>query len=218
MVHVVVRHNLDLPTFRKRSNHTRPLSSLLDNMKIGKTISTDDSPSKLLCLSRNPRFQLHTQTQIKQVPIPHNNVSLAPQFIKYTVNCTSRDCVSHLLTHLVVYIIARCSSLNTTTFCLIYICPVLPHPTNNMPEATHNSQAPKFNPVRKHAPPRQIIKGLFSPGDHDLGKGMLLNCYSSHASRDSESGDCIALRSGKLVEGVDELGRVDLVGVECKRE
>ena len=59
------------------------------------------------------------------------NVSLAPQFIRYTVNCTSRDCVSRLLTHLVVYIIARCSSLNTTTFCLFPVCPVLPHPTLN---------------------------------------------------------------------------------------
>jgi len=38
-------------------------------------------------------------------------------------------CVSHLLTHLVVYIIARRSSLNTTTFCLFPVCPVLPHPT-----------------------------------------------------------------------------------------
>ena len=57
-------------------------------------------------------------------------VSLAPQFIRYTVNCTSRDCVSHLLTHLVVYIIAHCSSLNTTTFCLFSVCPVLPHPTH----------------------------------------------------------------------------------------
>jgi hypothetical protein len=56
-------------------------------------------------------------------------VSLAPQFIRYTVNCTSRDSASHLPTHLVVYIIARCSSLNTTTFCLIHVCPVLPHPT-----------------------------------------------------------------------------------------
>jgi len=56
-------------------------------------------------------------------------VSLAPQFTRYTVNCTSRDCVSHLLTYLVVYIIARCSSLNTTTFCLFPVCPVLPHPT-----------------------------------------------------------------------------------------
>jgi len=56
-------------------------------------------------------------------------VSLASQFIRYTVNCTSRDSVSHLLTHLVVYIIARCSSLNTTTFCLFPVCPVLPHPT-----------------------------------------------------------------------------------------
>ena len=57
------------------------------------------------------------------------SVSLAPQFIRYTVNCASRDSVSHLLTHLVVYIIARCSSLNTTTLCLIRICPVLPDPT-----------------------------------------------------------------------------------------
>jgi hypothetical protein len=56
-------------------------------------------------------------------------VSLAPQFTQYTVNCTSRDSISHLLTYLVVYIIARCSSLNTTTFCLIRICNVLPHPT-----------------------------------------------------------------------------------------
>jgi hypothetical protein len=45
------------------------------------------------------------------------------------VNCNPRDSVSHLLTHLVVYIIARCSSLNTTTFCLIRVCTVLPHPT-----------------------------------------------------------------------------------------
>jgi len=59
----------------------------------------------------------------------YSDVSLAPQFIRYTVNCTSRDSVSHLLTQLVVYIIARCSSLNITTFCLIHICPVLPHPT-----------------------------------------------------------------------------------------
>jgi hypothetical protein len=46
------------------------------------------------------------------------NVSLAPQFIRYTVNCTSRDSASHLITHLVVYIIARCSSLDTTIFFL----------------------------------------------------------------------------------------------------
>jgi len=57
------------------------------------------------------------------------SVSLAPQFIRYTVNCTSRDSASHLLTHLVVYIIARCSSLNRTTFCLFPVCPVFPHPT-----------------------------------------------------------------------------------------
>ena len=63
-----------------------------------------------------------------------DSVSLAPQFIRYTVNCASRDSVSHLLTHLVVYIIARCSSLNTTTFCLIHICPVLPHPTDSTGE------------------------------------------------------------------------------------
>jgi hypothetical protein len=43
---------------------------------------------------------------------------LAPQFIRYTVNCISRDSASHLLTYLVVYIIARCSSLNTTAFFL----------------------------------------------------------------------------------------------------
>ena len=60
------------------------------------------------------------------------DVSLAPQFIRYTVNCISRDSVSHLLTHLVVYIIARCSSLNTTTFCLFPVCPVLPHPTEEL--------------------------------------------------------------------------------------
>ena len=43
-------------------------------------------------------------------------VSLAHQFTRYTVNCTSRDPTSHLITYLDVYIIARCSSLNTTTF------------------------------------------------------------------------------------------------------
>jgi hypothetical protein len=31
-----------------------------------------------------------------------------------------------------VYIIARCSSLNTTTFCLIHVCPVLPRPTHSI--------------------------------------------------------------------------------------
>lgn len=56
-------------------------------------------------------------------------VSLAPQFSWYTVNCISLDSVSHLLTHLVVYIIALCSSLNTTTFCIIHVYTVLPHPT-----------------------------------------------------------------------------------------
>jgi len=60
--------------------------------------------------------------------LPHP-VSLAHQFTRYTVNCTSRDPTSHLPTHLVVYIIARCSSLNTTTFCLFPVCPVPPHPT-----------------------------------------------------------------------------------------
>jgi hypothetical protein len=48
----------------------------------------------------------------------NETVSIAPQFTRYTVNCISRDSTSHLLTHLVVYIIALCSSLNTTTFFL----------------------------------------------------------------------------------------------------
>jgi hypothetical protein len=58
-----------------------------------------------------------------------SNVSLAPWFTPYTVNHISRDALSHLLTHLVVYTIALCSSLITTIFCLLYVCPVLPHPT-----------------------------------------------------------------------------------------
>jgi hypothetical protein len=71
------------------------------------------------------------------------------------VNCTSRNSASHLITHLVVYIIARCSSLNTTTFCLIHVCPVLPHPTNC------NWKGPSSNAarhLRKHA----IFVGRFS--------------------------------------------------------
>jgi len=71
------------------------------------------------------------------------SVSLAPQFIRDTVNCTSRDSVSHLLTHLVVYKIARCSSLNTTTFCLIHICPVLPHPTLYLEKTTIKLRVPQ---------------------------------------------------------------------------
>ena len=68
-------------------------------------------------------------------------VSLAPQFIRYTVNCTSRDSISHLLTHLVVYTLARCSSLNTTTFCLFPVCPVLPHPTVMSPDSVKYAAA-----------------------------------------------------------------------------
>jgi hypothetical protein len=34
-----------------------------------------------------------------------------------------------MLTHLVVYIIALYSSLNTITFCLLHVFPVFPHPT-----------------------------------------------------------------------------------------
>jgi hypothetical protein len=56
-------------------------------------------------------------------------VSLALQFTRYTVNCILCDSVSHLLTHLVVYIIATFSSLNTTTFCLIHVYTVPPHLT-----------------------------------------------------------------------------------------
>lgn len=56
------------------------------------------------------------------------SVSLAPQSTRYTVNCIARDAISHLLTHLVVYIIALYSSLNTTTFCLPHFSSV-PHPT-----------------------------------------------------------------------------------------
>jgi len=57
-----------------------------------------------------------------------SNVSLAHQFTRYTVNCTSRDPTSHLITHLVAYIIARCSSLNTTTFFFLSV----PHLTYNI--------------------------------------------------------------------------------------
>ena len=66
-------------------------------------------------------------------------VSLAPQFTRYTVNCVSRDSVSHLLTHLVVYIIAPFSSLNTTTFCLIPNYTVLPHLTVMSPVSPHHA-------------------------------------------------------------------------------
>jgi hypothetical protein len=79
--------------------------------------------------SAKERDALIEQQEIYAELMNYERVSLAPQFIRYTVNCTSRDSASHLLTHLVVYIIARCSSLNTTTFCLIHVCPVLPHPT-----------------------------------------------------------------------------------------
>ena len=96
-------------------------------------------------------------------------VSLAPQFIRYAVNCISRDSVSHLLTHLVVYIIARCSSLNTTTFCLFPVCPVLPHPTHSIqpvpsvptPITQMSSILRLLNPplsntreVQRHTPPQ----------------------------------------------------------------
>jgi hypothetical protein len=60
-------------------------------------------------------------------------VSLAPQFTRYTVNCISCNIVSHLLTHPVVYIIALCSSLNTTTFCLFSSCLLCPDPNNYEP-------------------------------------------------------------------------------------
>jgi hypothetical protein len=60
------------------------------------------------------------------------SVSPAPQFERCTVKCFSRDSISHLLTHPVVYIIALCSSLNTTTFCLLDVCPVRPHPTDGI--------------------------------------------------------------------------------------
>jgi hypothetical protein len=56
-------------------------------------------------------------------------VNLAPWFTQYNVNYISRDALSHLLTHLVVHIIALYSSLDTITFCLPRVCPVLPHPT-----------------------------------------------------------------------------------------
>jgi hypothetical protein len=41
------------------------------------------------------------------------------------VNCLSHVTLRHLLTHLGVYIIALCSSFNTTTFCFLHVCSVL---------------------------------------------------------------------------------------------
>jgi hypothetical protein len=62
------------------------------------------------------------------------------------VNCISRDSTSHLLTHLVVYIIALCSSLNTTTFFLF--CPVLPYPTSDIRSVVLREASLVFPKVR----------------------------------------------------------------------
>jgi hypothetical protein len=78
------------------------------------------------------------------------HVSLAPQFTRCTVNCISRNFVSCLLTHLVVYIIARFSSLNTTTFCLTNVYTVLPHLTLDMiVSATRSLRNPLVAVLRK---------------------------------------------------------------------
>jgi len=91
-------------------------------------------------LKSTPQARSSTSAQPADELTVHQS-RLALQFIRYTVNCTSRDSVSHLLTHLVVYIIARCSSLNTTTFCLFPVCPVLPHPTVMSPDSVKYAAA-----------------------------------------------------------------------------
>jgi hypothetical protein len=98
-------------------------------------------------------------------------VSLAPQFIRYTVNCTSRDSASHLITHLVVYIIARCSFLNTTTFCLIHVCPVLPHPTYCIADAILTTAEVAF-----------VLDGSFDPSHVSIGIDLFRCVPGAHPS------------------------------------
>ena len=65
----------------------------------------------------------------------YNHVSPAPQFTGYMCTASLTSFFIACLFILVVYIIALCSSINTTTFCRFYVCSVLT-PTNHIAEQT----------------------------------------------------------------------------------
>jgi len=82
------------------------------------------------------------------------------------MDCTSRDPTSHLITHLVVYIIARCSSLNTTTFFFLSV----PHLTDALSScrSIHVSISPASACRTRHVL-RKSNNGLHS-ASHEDGK------------------------------------------------
>ena len=84
-------------------------------------------------VSRYAGMDVRKLLSLRVVEIAHmredlkNCVSLAPHS-RYSVNL--HDTFGHIITHLVVYIIVPCRSLNRTSFCVFSVCTVLPHSTD----------------------------------------------------------------------------------------